>query len=333
MYSDMKSFVTGATGQDASYLCEYLLSLGYQVHGMIRASSNIVQESKRLKLCYSNPNFHTHYGDMTDPLSLERILTQVMPDEVYNLAAQSHVRISFDVPQFTVQTDAVGVINLLESMRRVCPNARMYQASSSEMFGLSCDADGYQRETTPLNPVSPYGCSKVFAYNVVRHYRRAYGMHLSNGILFNHESPRRGVDFVTNKVVKAAAMIAHGKQDKLELGNLDASRDWGHAKDYVKVMHAMLQLSEPTDYVCSMMETHTVRELCELAFSYFGLDYLDYVSTNPKYLRAEELPYLKGDSTKLRIELGWQPSYTFESMIIEMCEHWTDEINGKESAR
>jgi GDPmannose 4,6-dehydratase len=270
---------------------------------------------------------------MTDPLSLERILTQVMPDEVYNLAAQSHVRISFDVPQFTVQTDAVGVINLLESMRRVCPKAKMYQASSSEMFGLSCDADGYQRETTPLNPVSPYGCSKVFAYNVVRHYRRAYGMHLSNGILFNHESPRRGVDFVTNKVVKAAAMIAHGKQDKLELGNLDASRDWGHAKDYVKVMHAMLQLSEPTDYVCSMMETHTVRELCELAFSYFDLNYRDHVTLNPKYLRAEELPYLKGDSTKLRAELGWQPSYTFESMIIEMCEHWTDEINGKESTR
>tara|TARA_R110000868_G_scaffold410567_1_gene699109 strand:+ start:2802 stop:3791 length:990 start_codon:yes stop_codon:yes gene_type:complete len=329
----MKAFVTGATGQDASYLCEYLLGLGYEVHGMIRASSNIVQESKRLKLCYSNPNFHTHYGDMTDPLSLERILTQVQPDEVYNLAAQSHVRISFDVPQFTVQTDAVGVINLLESMRRVCPNAKMYQASSSEMFGLSCDADGYQRETTPLNPVSPYGCSKVFAYNVVRHYRRAYGMHLSNGILFNHESPRRGVDFVTNKVVKAAAMIAHGKQDKLELGNLDASRDWGHAKDYVKVMHSMLQLSGPTDYVCSMMETHTVRELCELAFGYFGLRYENYVTTNPKYLRAEELPYLKGDSTKLRTELGWQPTYTFESMIIEMCEHWTDEINGKESTR
>ena len=329
----MKAFVSGCTGQDGSYLSEYLLGLGYEVHGMIRASSNIVQESKRLKLCYSNPNFNTHYGDMTDPLSLERILTDVQPDEVYNLAAQSHVRISFDVPQFTVQTDAVGVINLLESIRRVCPNARMYQASSSEMFGLSCDADGYQRETTPLNPVSPYGCSKVFAYNVVRHYRRAYNMHLSNGILFNHESPRRGVDFVTNKVVKAAAMIAHGKQDVLELGNLDASRDWGHAKDYVKVMHAMLQLNEPTDYVCSMMETHTVRELCELAFSYFDLNYRDHVTLNPKYLRAEELPYLKGDSTKLRTELGWQPTYTFESMIIEMCQHWTDEINGKESTR
>jgi GDPmannose 4,6-dehydratase len=329
----MKALVLGTTGQDGSYLSEYLLSLGYEVHGMIRASSSIVQESKRLYNCYPNPNFNLHYGDMTDPLSLERVLTLVMPDEVYNLAAQSHVRISFDVPQFTVQTDAVGVINLLESMRRVCPTAKMYQASSSEMFGLSVDDDGYQREGTPLNPVSPYGCSKVFAYNVVRHYRRAYGMHLSNGILFNHESPRRGVDFVTNKVVKGAAMIAHGKQKTLELGNLDASRDWGHAKDYVKVMHLMLSQSEPSDYVCSMMETHTVRELCEFVFRYFGLNYLDYVVTNPKYLRSEELPYLKGDSTKLRTELNWKPSYTFESMITEMCEHWNDELNGIESYR
>jgi GDPmannose 4,6-dehydratase len=293
----------------------------------------MAQQSPRLAKCYPNPNFHTHYGDMTDPLSLERILREVMPDEVYNLAAQSHVRISFDVPQFTVQTDAVGVINLLESMRRVCPNARMYQASSSEMFGLSVDPDGYQREGTPLNPVSPYGCSKVFAYNVVRHYRRAYGMHLSNGILFNHESPRRGVDFVTNKVVKGAAMIVHGKQVGLELGNLDASRDWGHAKDYVKVMHSMLQQHNPSDYVCSMMETHTVRELCEFVFGYFGMDYRDHVTTNTKYLRSEELPYLKGDSTRLRNELGWQPTYTFESMLTEMCEHWVDELNGLQSFR
>lgn len=329
----MKAFITGVTGQDASYLAEHLLYLGYDVHGLIRASSSMIQESKRLFKCYKHPNFHLHYGDMTDPLSLERVLTLVMPDEVYNLAAQSHVRISFDVPQFTVQTDAVGVINLLESMRRVCPKAKMYQASSSEMFGLSVDSDGYQREGTPLNPVSPYGCSKVFAYNVVRHYRRAYGMHLSNGILFNHESPRRGVDFVTNKVVKGAAMIAFGKQSKLELGNLDASRDWGHAKDYVKVMHLMLQQKEPSDYVCSMMETHTVRELCELVFNHFGLNYLDYVVTNPKYLRSEELPYLRGDSTKLRTELNWKPSYTFESMITEMCEHWTDELNGIDSYR
>jgi GDPmannose 4,6-dehydratase len=328
-----RGFVSGVTGQDGSYLSELLLSLGYEVHGMTRASSSMVQQSPRLAKCYGNPNFHTHYGDMTDPLSLERILREVMPDEVYNLAAQSHVRISFDVPQFTVQTDAVGVINLLESMRRVCPNARFYQASSSEMFGLSVDEDGYQREGTPLNPVSPYGCSKVFAYNVVRHYRRAYGMHLSNGILFNHESPRRGVDFVTNKVVKGAAMIAHGKQTGLELGNLDASRDWGHAKDYVKVMHSMLQQADPSDYVCSMMETHTVRELCEFVFGYFGMDYRDHVTTNPKYLRSEELPYLKGDSTRLRSELGWKPTYTFESMLTEMCEHWVDEINGVQSFR
>ena len=333
MFTEMRALITGVTGQDGSYLAEHLLGLGYEVHGLIRASSSIVQESKRLALCYPNPNFHLHYGDMTDPLSLERVLTLVMPNQVYNLAAQSHVRISFDVPQFTVQTDAVGVINLLESMRRVCPNAKMYQASSSEMFGLSVDDDGYQREGTPLNPVSPYGCSKVFAYNVVRHYRRAYGMHLNNGILFNHESPRRGVDFVTNKVVKGAAMIAHGKQDKLELGNLDASRDWGHAKDYVKVMHLMLQQNKPSDYVCSMMETHTVRELCEVVFSYFNLDYQNHVVINPKYLRSEELPYLKGDSTKLRTELGWQPTYTFDSMILEMCEHWNDELNGVVSYR
>ncbi len=333
MRTEMRALITGVGGQDGSYLAEYLLGKGYEVHGMIRASSAIVQNSARLRTCYLNPNFHTHYGDMTDPLSLERILREVMPSEVYNLAAQSHVRISFDVPQFTAQTDAIGVINLLESIRRICPEARVYQASSSEMFGLSVNANGFQDEDTPLNPVSPYGCSKVFAYNVARHYRRAYGMHVSNGILFNHESPRRGVDFVTAKVVRGAAMIAHGKADVLELGNLDASRDWGHAKDYVKAMHLITSHDTPSDYVCSMMETHTVRELCEVVFNYFGMDYRERVTMNPKYLRGEELPYLKGDSTRIRTELGWSPEYTFTTLITEMCEHWVDEFNGVVSDR
>jgi GDPmannose 4,6-dehydratase len=328
-----KAFITGINGQDGSYLAEYLLELGYEVHGMVRRNSTAENQSARLNKAYRAGNLHTHYGDLTDQGSIERLLSEIRPDEIYNIAAQSHVRISFDVPQYTVQTNALGVLNILEAYRRTCPNAKFYQASSSEMFGLTVEEDGFQRETSVMNPVSPYGCSKVFGYNIVRHYRRAHGLHAVNGILFNHESPRRGSNFVTNKVVKAACSIKLGLQDKLELGNMDSYRDWGHSKDYVKAMHAIMNHEEADDFVVSTMETHSVREMCELVFKYLDLDYKDYIVQNPKFMRPEELPYLKGDSTKIRETLGWKPEYTFEAMMHEMCDHWMDVLQGKVSLR
>jgi GDPmannose 4,6-dehydratase len=326
-----KAFITGINGQDGSYLAEYLLSMGYEVHGMMRRNS--VPENQTMRIESIEQDIQTHYGDLLDQTSIERLLTEIKPDEIYNLAAQSHVRISFDVPQFTVQTNSVGVINMLEAYKRIVPDARFYQASSSEMFGLSVEDDNFQRETTIMNPVSPYGCSKVFGYNVVRHYRRAYNIHASNGILFNHESPRRGSNFVTNKVVKSACMIKLGLDNKLELGNMDSYRDWGHSKDYVKGMHMILNHDIADDFILSTMETHSVREMCEVVFNYLGLNYQDYVVQNPKFLRPEELPYLKGDSTKARTVLGWKPEYTFENMMHEMCDHWLDILQGIKSTR
>ena len=328
-----KAFITGINGQDGSYLAEYLLGLDYEVHGTVRRNSTSENQSARLKTAYESGQLTTHYGDLSDQGSIERLLEEIKPDEIYNIAAQSHVRVSFDVPQYTVQTNAVGVLNILEAYRRTCPNAKFYQASSSEMFGLTVEDDGFQRETSIMNPVSPYGCSKVFGYNIVRHYRRAHKLHAVNGILFNHESPRRGSNFVTNKVVKAACSIKLGLQDKLELGNMDSYRDWGHSKDYVRAMHAILNHDTADDFVVSTMETHSVREMCELVFKYLDLDYKDYIEQNPKFMRPEELPYLKGDSTKIRETLKWKPEYTFESMMHEMCDHWMDVLQGKESNR
>tara|TARA_R100000908_G_C3756178_1_gene150815 strand:+ start:5567 stop:6541 length:975 start_codon:yes stop_codon:yes gene_type:complete len=315
-----KAFITGIGGQDGSYLAEYLLELGYEVHGIVRRNSS--PENQDLRLFNIEKKIHTYYGDLLDQGGLERLLDKIQPDEIYNIAAQSHVRISFDIPQFTVQTNAIGVLNMLEAYRRSCPQAKFYQASSSEMFGLSVEDDNFQRETTIMNPVSPYGCSKVFGYNIVRNYRRAYGLHATNGILFNHESPRRGSNFVTNKVAKAAARIKLGLQDKLELGNMDSYRDWGHSYDYVRAMYLMMQHNKPGDWVVSTMETHSVREMCELVFNHLGLNYEDYVIQNPQFLRPEELPYLKGDSTKIRTELGWKPTYTFSEIMIEMVNFW-----------
>jgi GDPmannose 4,6-dehydratase len=331
MEKNKKAFITGINGQDGSYLAEYLVSLGYDVHGMIRRNSTPENQSDRLKNL--NKKITTYYGDLLDQTSIEKLLSEIKPDEIYNIGAQSHVRISFDIPQFTVQTNSVGVVNMLEAYKRIVPEAKFYQASSSEMFGLSVEEDGFQRENTVMNPVSPYGCSKVFAYNMVRHYRRAYNLHAVNGILFNHESPRRGSNFVTNKVVKTAVEIKLGLKNTLELGNMDSYRDWGHSKDYVKAMHMIMNHNTPDDFIVSTMETHSVREMCEVVFSYLGLDYKDYVVQNDKFLRPEELPYLKGDSTKIRNVLGWEPTYTFESMMHEMCDHWMDVLQGKESLR
>ena len=313
------AFITGIAGQDGSYMSEYLSSLGYRVTGIIRRNSTVEHQRDRI---YHLPNIELEYGDLTDQSSIERALAKFQPDEIYNLAAQSHVRISSDIPQFTVQTNALGALNVLEAYKFVCPNSKFYQASSSEMFGTSVDEDGYQRETTPMNPVSPYGCSKVFAYNIVRNYRKSYNLHASNGILFNHESPRRGSNFVTNKVVKAAVEIKLGLANSLELGNMDSYRDWGHSKDYVRAMHLILQQDKPGDYVVATGETRSVRDMCEYVFSQLGLDYRQWVTQNPKFLRPEELPYLKGDSTRVRTELGWQPEYTFETMMDEMIAHW-----------
>ena len=326
-----KALITGISGQDGSYLAEYLIGLGYDVYGIIRRNS--VAENQHNRVNAIRDNITIFYGDLLDQTSIEKIITEVKPDEIYNLAAQSHVRISYDIPQFTVQTNAVGVVNMLDAYKRLCPDAKFYQASSSEMFGLSVEDDNFQRETTVMNPVSPYGCAKVFGYNIVRHYRRAYGLHACNGILFNHESPRRASNFVTSKVVKTACMIRLGMVDKLELGNMDSFRDWGHSKDYVKAMHAILNHDVADDFVVSTMETRSVREMCDVVFKHLDLDYRDYVVQNPKYLRPEELPYLKDDSTKIRTTLGWKPTYTFEELMHEMTDHWMDVLQGKESLR
>lgn len=320
----MKVLISGITGQDGSYLAEYLLSLGYDVYGIIRRHSVTEDQTSRLSAIFDKITLR--YGDLMDHVSIDDTIREIQPDEIYNLAAQSHVRIGADVPIFTATNNAIGMLNVLEAYRRFCPNARFYQAASSEQFGSSVDEDGFQRESTPMNPVSIYGISKVFSYNTVRYYRNAYKLHACNGILFNHESPRRGSNFVTQKVAKGACMIKKGLQDKLELGNLDSYRDWGHAKDYVRSMHLIINHIKPMDFVVATGQTHSVREMCNIVFEYLDLDYNDYVVQNDKYLRPEELPYLKGDSTKIRIILGWEPEYDFETLIKEMVNYWMNKL-------
>ena len=318
-----KAFITGINGQDGSYLSEYLLTKDYEVYGIVRRNSIAEHQESRIDHLVGN-GVNTEYGDLLDVSSLERMIRTIQPDEIYNIGAQSHVRISMDIPQFTVQTNALGVLNILEAYKNNCPKARFYQASSSEMFGRSVDEDGYQRETTKMSPTSPYGCAKVFGYNIVQHYRNAYNLFAVNGILFNHESPRRGSNFVTNKVVKAAVKIKNGLQDKLLLGNLDAYRDWGHSKDYVRAMHMIINHTEPDDFVCATGVTNSVRDMCDYVFSHLGLDYKDYVTQDPKFMRPEDIQYLKGDATKLKTTFGWVPEYTFEKLMDEMIEHWVN---------
>ena len=322
-----KALITGINGQDGSYLAEFLLDKGYQVFGTLKRNSVAENQTARLDNVYDK--IKLFYADLTDLSSLISVIQQTQPDEIYNLAAQSHVRISFDQPIYTAQVTGIGTLNMLEAVRLIKPDAKVYQASSSEMFGNSIDSDGFQRETTAMYPVSPYGCAKVYSYNICRNYRNSYNMFISNGILFNHESPRRGTNFVTNKVVKEAVKIKLGLSNKLALGNLNATRDWGHAKDYVQAMWMILQLESPDDYVCSTGISHTVKELCEYVFNKLGLSYQDYVTMDEKFLRPEELDDLKGDSTKLKQHTGWEPTYTFETMLDEMIEYWLGFYNKK----
>jgi len=315
-----KALITGINGQDGSYLAELLLEKDYEVWGTVKRNSVAENQTSRLDSVYKK--IHLEYADITDLASLIRVISKVQPDELYNLAAQSHVRISFDQPLYTANSTGIGTLNVLEAVRLVSPKTKIYQASSSEMFGNNIDDDNFQRETTPMNPVSPYGCAKVFAYNISRNYRNSYNMFISNGILFNHESPRRGTNFVTNKICKEAVKIKLGLSNELRLGNLDATRDWGHAKDYVYAMWLILQQDKPDDFVCSTGISHSVQDLCEYVFGKLNLDWAKYVKQDEKFIRPEELHDLKGDSSKLIKATGWKHEYTFESMLDEMIEYW-----------
>jgi GDPmannose 4,6-dehydratase len=316
-----KALITGITGQDGSYLAELLLKKDYEVHGIVRRSSSF--NTDRLEHLYVDPHVKNaklllHYGDLVDGMGLREILTRVQPDEVYNLGAQSHVRVSFDQPVYTVQSDALGTINLLEAIRDTGLPIRFYQASSSEMYGKVVETP--QTETTPFHPRSPYACAKVFSFWQTVNYREAYGMFAVNGILFNHESPRRGETFVTRKITRAATRIKEGLQEKLFLGNLDAKRDWGFAGDYVEGMWLMLQADKPQDFVLATGETHSVREFLDEVFGHLQLDWKKYVEVDPRYFRPAEVDLLLGDAAKARKELGWTPRVTFKGLAQMMTD-------------
>ena len=309
-----KALITGITGQDGSYLAELLLEKGYEVHGLVRRSSSF----NTWRIDHVRDRLVLHYGDLVDQNSLARALEALQPDEVYNLAAQSHVKVSFEMPEYTTDVTALGVLRLLDAVRDLGLASRVYQAGSSEMFGLV--QENPQTEKTPFHPRSPYGVSKVYGHWLAVNYREGYGMHVSNGILFNHESPRRGENFVTRKITMAVAAIKQGREKELRLGNLDAKRDWGYAKDYVEAMWRILQQDKPGDYVIATGETHSVREFCEEAFGCVGLDWKDFVKVDPKYFRPAEVDLLLGDASKARRELGWSPKVTFKQLAKLMVE-------------
>lgn len=329
-----KALITGITGQDGSYLAELLLSKGYEVHGIIRRASTF--NTGRLDSIYADPHSHgaqlrLHYGDVSDASALARLIGRIQPEEIYNLAAQSHVRVSFDSPEYTADITATGTVRLLEAIRESGIRPRFYQASSSEMFGKVREVP--QTETTPFYPRSPYACAKVFAYWITVNYRESYGLHASNGILFNHESPRRGETFVTRKITRAVARIQAGLQDKLYLGNLDAKRDWGYAREYVEAMWLMLQQPEPDDYVIATGETHSIREFLDLAFGHVNLDWTRYVEIDPRYYRPAEVDLLIGDASKAKRKLGWEPKTRFPDLVRLMVEADIQQLRDQREGR
>jgi GDPmannose 4,6-dehydratase len=319
-----RALITGITGQDGSYLAEFLLSKGYEVHGVIRRASTF--NTSRIDHLYRDPHINgvrlfLHYGDLADSVQMVKLLYELQPHEIYNLGAQSHVRVSFDIPEYTGDVDGVGAVRILEAIREagLDGKVRYYQASSSEMFGKVQEIP--QTETTPFWPRSPYGCAKVYAYWLTVNYRESYNLHASNGILFNHESPRRGETFVTRKITRAAARIKVGLQDSLYLGNLDARRDWGYAKEYVEMMWLMLQQEQPDDYIVATNETHSVREFCQEAFGCLGLEWQKHVKHDPRYERPAEVDLLIGNPAKARRKLGWAPRVRFPELVRIMVEH------------
>lgn len=331
-----KALVTGVTGQDGSYLAELLLSKGYEVHGIKRRSSSI--NTERIDHIYDNKNFHLHYGDLTDSTNITSLLAQIKPEEIYNLGAQSHVQVSFEIPEYTGQVDAIGTLRILEAVRmlNLINDTKIYQASTSELYGLVQETP--QKETTPFYPRSPYGVAKLYGFWIVKNYRESYGLHASSGILFNHESPRRGETFVTQKIVKGLYAVSQGKQKVLTLGNLNAKRDWGHAKDFVDAMWLMLQQDTPDDYVIATGEQHSIREFVELCAPYFGMKIewsgegleergIDtntgdvVINVSERYFRPAEVETLLGDATKAKNVLGWKPSVSFEELVKDMCEN------------
>ncbi len=325
MVGEKRALITGITGQDGSYLSEFLIEKGYEVHGIIRRTSTF--NTDRIDHLYQDPHlkgvrFRLHYGDLTDGTTLRRLLEEVEPHEIYNLGAQSHVRVSFDAPEYTVDSVGLGTLRLLEAIRdyqkRTSNEVRFYQAGSSEMFGKVLEVP--QSETTPFYPRSPYACAKVYAHWQTINYRESYNLFACNGILFNHESPRRGETFVTRKITRAIARIVAGQQKQIYMGNLDSKRDWGYAKDYVQAMWLMLQQEEPDDYVIATGETHSVKEFLDIAFGFVNLKWEDYVEFDPRYLRPTEVDLLLGDPTKSKQKLGWQPSITFEELVKLMVD-------------
>ena len=321
MSTRKRALITGITGQDGSYLTELLLDKGYEVHGVVRRSSSF--NTERIDHLYRDPHetdvrLHLHYGDLNDGSSLQSIIEKSEPDEVYNLGAQSHVRVSFDIPEYTAEVTGLGTIRLLEALRKSGAKSRFYQASSSELYGKVVETP--QRETTPFYPRSPYAAAKAYAFYVTQNYRESYGLFASNGILFNHESPRRGETFVTRKITRAIGRIKHGMQRELFLGNLDAKRDWGHARDYVDAMWRMLQHHEGDDFVVGTGETYSVRQFVERAFARAGLAWEDFVRFDPRYLRPAEVDLLLSDPSKAKRELGWSPKVTFEQLVDEMVD-------------